>query len=82
MSSFSRALEMLKYCQYGYKQYIKHFFQIKCTQYWPNKNESPTFGPVSIKMIEEKKYAAFIERKLSLNNKAVSLFYDSNFILN
>nr|XP_022305574.1 receptor-type tyrosine-protein phosphatase alpha-like isoform X2 [Crassostrea virginica] len=51
---------------------LKEGDKIKCTQYWPNKNESPTFGPVSIKMIEEKKYAAFIERKLSLNNKALN----------
>ncbi|XP_078328720.1 receptor-type tyrosine-protein phosphatase T-like isoform X2 [Crassostrea virginica] len=51
---------------------LKEGDKIKCTQYWPNKNESPTFGPMSIKMIEEKKYAAFIERKLSLNNKALN----------
>nr|XP_022304858.1 uncharacterized protein LOC111111943 isoform X3 [Crassostrea virginica]XP_022304859.1 uncharacterized protein LOC111111943 isoform X3 [Crassostrea virginica] len=51
---------------------LKEGDKIKCTQYWPNKNESSTFGPVSIKMIEEKKYAVFIERKLSLNNKSLN----------
>nr|XP_022304853.1 multiple epidermal growth factor-like domains protein 10 isoform X7 [Crassostrea virginica] len=51
---------------------LKEGDKIKCTQYWPNKNEPSTFGPMSIKMIEEKKYAAFIERKLSLNNKALN----------
>ncbi|XP_078328710.1 uncharacterized protein LOC111114478 isoform X1 [Crassostrea virginica] len=51
---------------------LKEGDKIKCTQYWPNKNESSTFVPVSIKMIEEKKYAAFIERKLSLNNKVLN----------
>ena len=46
-------------------------FQVKCYKYWPSKNESLSFGYISVELIEEKIYAFFIERKLSVTNSIV-----------
>lgn len=52
---------------------LKHiFFQIKCTQYWPDANKPSDYGPVSVKLIGEKEYAFYIERTLSVHYKGVS----------
>ena len=47
------------------------FFQAKFFHYWPNEKESLTFGAVSVGLAEEKKYAFFTKRKLSLSQKEV-----------
>ena len=47
------------------------FIQAKCSHYWPNEKESLTFGAVLVDLAEEKKYAFFIKRKLSLSHKEV-----------
>lgn len=45
--------------------------QVKCTQYWPERNKSFSAGPVLVKLIENKEYAFYTERKLSVSNKQV-----------
>lgn len=47
------------------------FSQVKCTQYWPERNKPLSAGPVLVKLIEEKEYAFYIERKMSVSNKQV-----------
>nr|XP_022309640.1 receptor-type tyrosine-protein phosphatase epsilon-like isoform X5 [Crassostrea virginica] len=41
----------------------------KCSYYWPNEKESLTVGAVLVDLAEEKKYAFFTKRKLSLSHK-------------
>ncbi|XP_078328737.1 receptor-type tyrosine-protein phosphatase epsilon-like isoform X3 [Crassostrea virginica] len=41
----------------------------KCSHYWPNEKESLTVGAVLVDLAEEKKYAFFTKRKLSLSHK-------------
>lgn len=51
---------------------IRHkFSQVKCTQYWPERNKPFSAGPVVVKLIEEKEYAFYMERKMSVSNKEV-----------
>lgn len=49
----------------------RKFSQVKCTQYWPERNKPFSAGPVMVKLIEEKEYAFYIERKMSVSNKQV-----------
>ncbi|XP_061194965.1 receptor-type tyrosine-protein phosphatase gamma-like [Saccostrea echinata] len=42
--------------------------KIKCTQYWPDVNKKIDYGPVSVKMTEEKEYAFYILRKMSVSH--------------
>ncbi|XP_061190063.1 receptor-type tyrosine-protein phosphatase T-like [Saccostrea echinata] len=43
--------------------------KIKCTQYWPDKGKHINYGPVSVKWMEEREYAFFVNRKLKVINK-------------
>ena len=57
-----------------------HFvFKLKCSQYWPNKNLTRKYGCVLVKLIQEKEYAFFTERKLSANNTEVQLNKKKNY---
>nr|XP_022308872.1 uncharacterized protein LOC111114722 isoform X2 [Crassostrea virginica] len=47
---------------------LKEGDKIKCTQYWPNGNKARLFGTLSVKMTEEKEYAFFIKRTLSVSH--------------
>lgn len=47
------------------------FFQAKGSHYWPNEKESLTFGVVFVDLAEEKTYAFFTKRKLTLSHKEV-----------
>ena len=49
------------------------FFKLKCSQYWPNKNLTRKYGSVLVKLIQEKEYAFFTERKFSAKNTEVQL---------
>nr|XP_034320846.1 uncharacterized protein LOC105334720 isoform X5 [Crassostrea gigas] len=48
---------------------LKEGEKVKCTQYWPERNKPFSAGPVMVKLIEEKEYAFYIERKMSVSNK-------------
>ncbi|XP_078327342.1 receptor-type tyrosine-protein phosphatase alpha-like isoform X1 [Crassostrea virginica] len=45
---------------------LKEGDKVKCFKYWPSRNESLSFGSISVKLIEEKIYAFFIKRRLSV----------------
>ncbi|XP_078330543.1 uncharacterized protein LOC111113024 [Crassostrea virginica] len=48
---------------------LKEAGMTKCTQYWPNDKNGSRYGTVSVSLTEEKEYAFFIERKLSLSKQ-------------
>uniref|UniRef100_K1Q4N7 protein-tyrosine-phosphatase n=1 Tax=Magallana gigas TaxID=29159 RepID=K1Q4N7_MAGGI len=48
---------------------LKEGEKFKCTQYWPERNKPLSAGPVMVKLIEEKEFAFYIERKMSVSNK-------------
>nr|XP_022308543.1 receptor-type tyrosine-protein phosphatase T-like [Crassostrea virginica] len=50
---------------------LKEGDKVKCYKYWPSRNESLSFGYISVELIEEKIYAFFIERKLSVTNSII-----------
>lgn len=55
-------------------QYKFHFLlKVKCNKYWPDKDNPTFYGPVQVTLIDEKKYACFTTRKLSMLNKKVTL---------
>nr|XP_022308874.1 receptor-type tyrosine-protein phosphatase T-like [Crassostrea virginica] len=47
---------------------LKEGNKLKCSQYWPNKNLTRKYGSVLVKLIQEKEYAFFTERKFSAKN--------------
>nr|XP_022305244.1 receptor-type tyrosine-protein phosphatase epsilon-like [Crassostrea virginica] len=47
---------------------LKEGDKVKCYKYWPDGNDSLSCGYISVKLIEEKIHAFFIERKLSVTN--------------
>ncbi|XP_061165545.1 receptor-type tyrosine-protein phosphatase T-like [Saccostrea echinata] len=48
---------------------LKERNKIKCTQYWPDGNKHINYGIVSVKMIEEKEYAFYVVRKMTVIQK-------------
>ncbi|XP_061195011.1 receptor-type tyrosine-protein phosphatase epsilon-like [Saccostrea echinata] len=48
---------------------LKEGMKTKCTQYWPAANRHINYGSVSVKLTDEKVYAFYIIRKLSVNHK-------------
>ena len=54
---------------------------MKCVKYWPNRNDLLSFGSISVKLIEEKIYAFFIERKHSVTNSVVCSYKNYLFIV-
>lgn len=48
--------------------------QMKCTQYWPENMKSRQHGNIVIKNVEEKQYAFYVIRKLSVSHKEVILY--------
>nr|XP_022308538.1 receptor-type tyrosine-protein phosphatase gamma-like isoform X3 [Crassostrea virginica] len=50
---------------------LKEGDKVKCVKYWPSRNDLLSFGSISVKLIEEKIYAFFIERKLSVTNSII-----------
>lgn len=48
---------------------LKEGEKVKCTQYWPERNKPFSAGPVLVKLIEDKEYAFYRERKMSVSNK-------------
>lgn len=47
--------------------------KVKCNKYWPDKDNPTFYGPVQVILIDEKEYACFTTRKLSVLNKQVTL---------
>lgn len=50
-------------------------FQLKCNKYWPNKDKPTTYGPVLVTLLEEKEYAFYTTRQMSVYNKEVNMFH-------
>ncbi|XP_056002949.1 receptor-type tyrosine-protein phosphatase epsilon-like [Ostrea edulis] len=48
---------------------LKEGVKRKCTQYWPEEMKTRAFGQFVVKSVEEKKYAFYVIRKLSLSHK-------------
>ncbi|XP_061165547.1 receptor-type tyrosine-protein phosphatase epsilon-like [Saccostrea echinata] len=48
---------------------LKERNKIKCTQYWPDANKHINYGTVSVKMLEEKEYAFYLVRKMTVIHK-------------
>ncbi|XP_062572066.1 receptor-type tyrosine-protein phosphatase kappa-like [Saccostrea cucullata] len=46
--------------------------KVKCHQYWPDENDKLEIGSFTIHLIEEKKYAYFIKRTMSLEKRDVT----------
>ena len=46
-------------------------YQNKCTQYWPERMKARLHGDIVIKNMEEKKYAFYVIRKLTVSLKEV-----------
>ena len=53
---------------------ISYFFQIKCTQYWPEYMSSRLYGSFYVKKVDEKHYATYVVRKFTLSDKEVRKF--------
>lgn len=51
--------------------FVVYILQLKCVQYWPNLQTSMESGSFMIHSIEEKQYAFYIVRKLTVTNKKV-----------
>ncbi|XP_061185071.1 receptor-type tyrosine-protein phosphatase alpha-like [Saccostrea echinata] len=47
--------------------------KVKCHQYWPDIDEELDISPFSVTLLEEKVYAYYIERKLSLRKRGVTV---------
>ena len=47
------------------------YYQLKCTQYWPEKMKARLHGDIVIKNVEEKEYAFYVIRKLTVSLKEV-----------
>lgn len=47
--------------------------KVKCNIYWPDKDNPTFYGPVEVTLMDEKEYACFTTRKLSVLNKQVTL---------
>ena len=45
--------------------------QNKCTQYWPEKMRAIPYGDIVINNVEEKEYAFYVIRKLTVSLKQV-----------
>ncbi|XP_065924897.1 receptor-type tyrosine-protein phosphatase alpha isoform X4 [Magallana gigas] len=48
---------------------LKEGVKIKCTQYWPEEMKARLYGNIVIKNVEEKQYAFYIIRKLTVSLK-------------
>nr|XP_034321094.1 receptor-type tyrosine-protein phosphatase epsilon-like [Crassostrea gigas] len=48
---------------------LKEGVKMKCTQYWPENMKSRQHGNIVIKNVEEKQYAFYVIRKLSVSHK-------------
>ncbi|XP_061165546.1 uncharacterized protein LOC133174437 [Saccostrea echinata] len=46
--------------------------KIKCSQYWPDVNNKNNYGALSVKMMEEKKYAFYISRRMIVSHNEKS----------
>ncbi|XP_052695995.1 receptor-type tyrosine-protein phosphatase epsilon-like [Crassostrea angulata] len=43
--------------------------KVKCNKYWPDKDNHALYGPVQVTLMEEKEYACFTTRQLSVLHK-------------
>uniref|UniRef100_K1PWV4 Receptor-type tyrosine-protein phosphatase H n=1 Tax=Magallana gigas TaxID=29159 RepID=K1PWV4_MAGGI len=43
--------------------------KVKCNKYWPDKDNPALYGPVQVMLMEEKEYACFTTRQLSVLHK-------------
>ncbi|XP_065926867.1 receptor-type tyrosine-protein phosphatase alpha isoform X2 [Magallana gigas] len=43
--------------------------KVKCNKYWPDKDNPALYGPVQVTLMEEKEYACFTTRQLSVLHK-------------
>uniref|UniRef100_K1PW82 protein-tyrosine-phosphatase n=1 Tax=Magallana gigas TaxID=29159 RepID=K1PW82_MAGGI len=48
---------------------LKEGEKLKCNKYWPDKDKPATYGPVLVTLLEEKEYAFYTTRQLSVYNK-------------
>uniref|UniRef100_K1R1S9 protein-tyrosine-phosphatase n=1 Tax=Magallana gigas TaxID=29159 RepID=K1R1S9_MAGGI len=48
---------------------LKEGVKIKCTHYWPEETRARLYGNIVIKNVEEKQYAFYIIRKLTVSHK-------------
>ncbi|XP_034321090.2 receptor-type tyrosine-protein phosphatase epsilon [Magallana gigas] len=48
---------------------LKEGVKVKCIQYWPENTKSRLHGNIVIKNVEEKQYAFYVIRKLSVSHK-------------
>ncbi|XP_062587027.1 cell death abnormality protein 1-like, partial [Saccostrea cucullata] len=46
--------------------------KVKCHQYWPDKGQELDVNPFTVTLVEEKQYAYFVERRMTLCNKKVT----------
>ncbi|XP_062613541.1 receptor-type tyrosine-protein phosphatase mu-like [Saccostrea cucullata] len=46
--------------------------KVKCHQYWPDENKELDVNPFSVTLVEEKVYAYFVIRRMSLRKKRVT----------
>ncbi|XP_062610488.1 receptor-type tyrosine-protein phosphatase alpha-like [Saccostrea cucullata] len=46
--------------------------KVKCHQYWPDKGQELDVNPFAVTLVEEKQYAYFVERRMTLRNKKVA----------
>ena len=62
----------------------KSLLQNKCTQYWPEKMRAIPYGDIVINNVEEKEYAFYVIRKLTVSLKQVGALcniYTMEYIL-
>ncbi|XP_056002945.1 receptor-type tyrosine-protein phosphatase epsilon-like [Ostrea edulis] len=52
---------------------LKEGDKIKCTQYWPEEMKTKAFGLFVVKSVEEKKYAFYFIRTLSVSHKELKV---------
>ena len=50
------------------------YYQLKCTQYWPEKMMSRLHGEIVIQNVEEKEYAFYVIRKLTVSLRQVHVY--------
>ncbi|XP_062613537.1 receptor-type tyrosine-protein phosphatase T-like, partial [Saccostrea cucullata] len=46
--------------------------KVKCHQYWPDEKKELDINPFSVTLVEEKVYAYFVERKMTVQKKRVT----------
>ncbi|XP_062588935.1 protein draper-like, partial [Saccostrea cucullata] len=46
--------------------------KVKCHQYWPDEGKDLEINPFSVTLVEEKVYAYFVERKMTVQKKRVT----------